>query len=175
MAELPRNLVLIGFMGVGKSTVGRLLAEELGWKLVDTDAVISRVAGAPIPELFSSEGEEAFRRRESQIVLGVCAGERQVISTGGGAPLREENSAALRGAGLVVWLTARPEVVAARTSRRVGQRPLLAGDEEPLTRILRLLAERGPLYQRLASLIVDTSDRSPQAIAREILRKANLA
>ena len=137
MAELPRNLVLIGFMGVGKSTVGRLLSEALGWKLVDTDAVIAKVAGASVAELFEREGEAAFRARESQIVLGVCAGERQVLSTGGGAPTREENAAALKGAGLVVWLTARPEVVAARTSRRVGQRPLLAGDEEPLTKILR--------------------------------------
>ena len=171
MPELPRNVVLIGFMGVGKSTIGRLLAEALGWKLVDTDTVISRVEGASIPELFESYGEQVFRQRESQIVLGVCAGDRQVISTGGGAPLREENAAALRGAGLVVWLTARPEVVAARTSRRAGQRPLLDGEEEPLTRILRLLSERGPTYQRLAEIIVDTSDRSPQVISREILRK----
>lgn len=171
MAEPPRNLILIGFMGVGKSTVGRILAESLGWKLVDTDAVIAKVAGASVPKLFEREGEATFRARESQIVLGVCAGERQVISTGGGAPLREENGAALRGAGLVVWLTARPEVVAARTSRRAGQRPLLAGEEEPLTKILRLLSERGPIYQRLADHIVDTSDRSPKSASAEILRK----
>ena len=175
MAELPRNLVLIGFMGVGKSTVGRLLAEALGWKLVDTDGLISKIAGASIPDLFASEGEDVFRRRESQIVLGVCAGDRQVISTGGGAPLRDENSRALLGAGLVVWLTARPEVVVVRTRRRVGQRPLLAGDEEPLTKVLRMLAERGPIYQRLAGLVVDTSDRSPQVVAREILRKMGAA
>lgn len=169
-AGLPRNLLLVGFMGTGKSTVGRLLAERLGWRLVDTDALIVRVAGKEIPAIFRDEGEASFRDRETTVLLGVCAGERQVIATGGGAVLREENVAALRGAGLVVWLTARAEVIAERTSRR-ADRPLLAGDESPLERVLRLLAARGDAYQRAAHMVVDASDRSPAAIAGEILRR----
>ncbi len=163
-------------MGSGKSTVGRLVAELLGWKLVDTDALIVRLAGCSIPEQFAAEGgEAAFRDRESQIVLGITAGQNQVIATGGGAPLREENAAALRGAGRVVWLTARPDIVVKRTAHRQGARPLLAGaDEEPLTRVLRMMGERSPVYQRLAELVVDTSDRPPMAVAREIVRRTGL-
>ncbi|MGC4045146.1 MAG: shikimate kinase [Armatimonas sp.] len=172
---MPHNIVLIGFMGSGKSTVGKLVAELLGWKLVDTDALIVRLAGCSIPEQFAAEGgETAFRDRESQIVLGVSAGERQVIATGGGAPLREENAAALRGAGKVVWLTARPDIVVKRTAHRRTARPLLDTEEEPLTRVLRMMGERGPVYQRLAELVVDTSDRPPIAVAREIVRRSGL-
>jgi len=164
-------------MGSGKSTVGRLVAELLGWKLVDTDALIVRLAGCSIPEQFAAEGGEvAFRDRESQIVLGVTAGLNQVIATGGGAPLREENAAALRGAGKVVWLTARPDIVVKRTAHRQGTRPLLAGvEEEPLTRVLRMMGERSPVYQRLAEMVVDTSDRPPMAVAREIVRRTGLS
>jgi shikimate kinase len=168
---LPGNIVLIGFMGTGKTTVGRLLAEQLAWRFVDTDLLIERIAGRPIPDLFSDEGETAFRDRETTALLGVCAGERQVIATGGGAPLREENAAALRGAGIVFWLTARPEIIVERTGRRSGTRPLLLSpDETPLERVLRLLAERGPAYQRAAHRIVDSSDRAPAAVAAEIRR-----
>jgi shikimate kinase len=172
---MPHNIVLIGFMGSGKSTVGRLVAELLGWTLVDTDTLVVRLAGRSIPEQFADEGEALFRERESQIVLGVSAGERQVIATGGGVPLREDNAAALRGAGKVVWLTARPEIVVRRTASRRAARPLLdAADEEPLNHVLRLMGERGPVYQRLAELVVDTSDRPPMAVAREIVRRTGL-
>lgn len=169
---MPPNIVLIGFMGCGKSTVGRILAQKLEWRLADTDSVIERIAGCDIPSLFATEGEAAFRIREATAVLGVSAGVRQVISTGGGAILRDDNIAALRAAGLVIWLTARPEVILERTARRQATRPMLMGDEEPLARILRLLGERGPRYQRAAHRIVDTSDRTPQAIAGELLRIA---
>lgn len=172
MTSEPRNIVLIGFMGSGKSTVGRALAGRRGWRFVDTDEIIARTAGRDIPTLFAEEGEARFRDREIQVVLGVSAGERQVIATGGGAILRPENVAALREAGLVVWLTARPDVVVARTRHRAQDRPLLAGGmADPLAHVLQMLGERGPLYQAAAHLIVDTSDRSPQTIVREIERK----
>jgi shikimate kinase len=173
---MPHNIVLIGFMGSGKSTVGKLIAELLGWTLVDTDALVVRLAGCSIPEQFAAEnGEAAFRERESQIVLGISAGEHQVIATGGGVPLREDNAAALRGAGKVVWLTARPEIVVRRTASRRIARPLLdTAEEEPLTRVLRMMGERGPIYQRVAELVVDTSDRPPIAVAREIIRRTGL-
>lgn len=169
---MPPNIVLVGFMGTGKSTIGRALARRLEWRFVDTDQVIERVAGASIPTLFLQEGEQAFRDRETTAILGISAGERQVIATGGGAVLREDNVAALRGAGVVVLLTAQPEVILERVSRRPEQRPILNGDEPPLTRILRLLGERGPSYQRAAHAIVDTSERSPNAIVDELVRLA---
>lgn len=173
MMPAPRNISLIGFMGTGKSTVGRLLARKIGWRFVDTDEIITRVAGRPIPSIFAEEGEAAFRERETQAVLGAAAGERQVIATGGGAVLRPENTAALRQAGLVVWLTTRPDVVVARTGRRAAARPLLASaQDDPLAHVLKMLGERGPLYQAAAHLVVDTSDRPPQTVAAEIERKA---
>jgi shikimate kinase len=172
---MSRNIILIGFMGSGKSTVGKLVAELLGWTLVDTDALVVRVAGRSIAEQFADEGEAAFRERESQVVLGVSAGERQVIATGGGVPLREDNAAALRGAGRVIWLTVRPDIVVRRTASRHAVRPLLADTgEEPLARVLRIMGERSPVYQRLAELVVDTSDRPPIAVAREIIRRTGL-
>jgi len=173
-SPLPRNIALIGFMGSGKSTVGRSLARRLGWRFVDTDAVIERAAGRSIPDVFRQEGEAAFREREADAVASVGAGEGQVIAAGGGAVLRRENADALRNAGLVVWLTARADVVVARTERRVSDRPLLAAKtgNDLLTHILTLLGERGPAYQSAAHLVVDTSDRAPDAIATEIVRKA---
>lgn len=168
---MPENIALIGFMGSGKSTIGKLLAQRMGWKLTDTDSLVERVAGCSIAELFAREGEKAFRDQETAVLLGVTAGEHQIIATGGGAILREENIAALRGGSLVVYLTARPDVLAERVSRRPGQRPLLAeGDEPALTKILRMLAERGPLYQRASHVLVDSSERAPKAIVEEIIR-----
>jgi shikimate kinase len=169
---VPPNIVLIGFMGSGKSTVGRLVAQQLAWRFVDTDTLIERVAGCDIPALFVREGEASFRERESVILHGVGAGIGQVISTGGGAILREDNVRVLRGSGMVVWLTAHPETIAERTSRRRASRPLLTGEEDPLTKILRLLGERSPIYQKSAHRVVDTTNRSPQAIASEIVRCA---
>lgn len=175
---LPRNIVLIGFMGSGKSTVGRALAARLGsgWRYVDSDARLSEVAGCDIPALFRAEGESGFRARETQILTGLCAGERLVIATGGGAVQLPENTPLLRSAGMVVWLTARPDVVVARIERREADRPLLAnrGDKNLLAYVLTLLGERAPRYQKAAHVTVDTSDRNPDSIAAEIERKARV-
>ena len=174
--SFPRNIVLIGFMGCGKSTVGKTLANRLGnnWRYIDSDTRLAEVAGCDIPTLFRTEGEAGFRTRETQILTGLCAGERLVIATGGGAVLRDENIPILQEAGLVVWLTARADVVVARTERREAERPLLMnrGDTDILTHVLGLLGERGPRYQKAAHVLVDTSDRSPDSIAAEIERKA---
>ncbi len=170
--EMPGNITLIGFMGSGKSTVGRLLAQRLGWRFTDTDQLVEKVVGCSISTYFATEGETAFRDKETIILLGVTAGERQVIATGGGAILREENVAALRSSSLVVYLTTRPDVLARRVARRPGERPLLTAGEEPaLTLILRMLATRGPLYQSASHLLVDTSDRAPGAVVEEIVRR----
>jgi shikimate kinase len=171
---LPANIALIGFMGSGKSTVGRALARRLGWRYVDTDARLVEVAGRDIPALFAEEGEAAFREREARVILGLSAGAGQVIATGGGAVLRDDNVAALRSCGALVYLTARPDVIVARTERRAGERPLLAnrGDGvDLLTHVLTLLGERSPRYHAAAHLIVDTSDRTPDQIAAEVARR----
>lgn len=171
-SERSRNIALVGFMGSGKTTVGRILADRLGWTFVDTDAEIERIAGSEIPVLFQTEGETAFRDRESSVVRAVCAGEGQVISTGGGVVLRPENVAVLRDAAHVVWLTARPDVIVARVGGRAQTRPVLArGANDLLTHVLTLLGERGPCYQSAAHRIVDTSDRSPSSVVGEIIRK----
>jgi shikimate kinase len=170
---LSDNIALIGFMGSGKTTVGRAVADRLGWDFADTDVSIERAAGVSIPVLFEREGEAAFREREALAVAAACEGQRRVIATGGGAVLRETNASLLRKTCFVVWLTARAEVVAARTAREAHERPILAaaGETDLLTHILRLLGERSPRYQAAAHLIVDTSDRTPDAIAAEIVRK----
>jgi shikimate kinase len=162
-------------MGCGKSTVGPLLAGLLGARFVDTDAlIVADAGGRSIPSLFAEEGETAFRDRETRVIASVCASpDPIVIATGGGAVLREENVSCLRSAASVVWLAARPDTIIARTLRD-RNRPLLAGaqtKEERRARVLSLIGERGPRYQAAAHLIVDTSDRAPLAIAREIERK----
>lgn len=175
----PRNLVLVGFMGSGKTTVGRALAALLGWTFVDTDWEIVRAAdGVGIPELFARYGETAFRERETSAVQAVCVGGKQVIATGGGVLLRPENAPLLQSAGLVVWLTARPEVVVSRVEAGRKSRPILAAgtnEEVPLlTHVLTLLGQRGPGYQAVADLVVDSSDQKPDALARHIARKVGL-
>jgi shikimate kinase len=169
---IPRNISLIGFMGSGKTTVGKILAARLGWTFTDTDARIVAEAGTDIPTLFTTEGETAFRDRETRAVCAACAGGEQVIATGGGAILRPENVAALRESSFVVWLTARPDVVVARTEAGAAGRPVLArGAADLLTHVLTLLGERGPYYQAAAHRIVDTSDRTPEDVADEVRRK----
>ena len=172
-AVVPRNVVLVGFMGSGKSTIGRGLARRQGWRFVDTDDVVRRAAGGKdIPRLFRDEGEAAFRDRETCAIREAANETGQVIATGGGAVLRPENVTLLRAAGTVVWLTARPDVVVARTAWRAQDRPLLAeGGNDLLAHVLRMLGERGPCYQAAAHLIVDTSDRPPPVIVEEVRRK----
>jgi shikimate kinase len=162
-------------MGCGKSTVGPILANLLGARFVDTDAlIVADAGGRSIPSLFAEEGETAFRDRETRVIAAACESpEPVVIATGGGAVLREENVSCLRGSASVVWLSARPDIIVGRTLRD-RNRPLLMGAqtrEERQGRVLSLLGERGPRYQAAAHLIVDTSDRAPLAVAREIERK----
>lgn len=173
MLPQPSNIALVGFMGSGKTTVGRALAHRLGWDFVDTDALIEQQAGTTIPALFQREGETAFRDREERAVADACADGHRVISTGGGAVLRETNTLLLREKCFVVWLSVRAEAIVSRTGREAQARPVLAasGDSDLHTHVLRLLGERGPRYQAAAHLIVDSSDRAPDVIAAEIARK----
>ena len=163
------NIVLIGFMGTGKSAVGRVLARRLAWRHLDTDAEIERAAGRTIPEIFTEEGEAAFRSRESALLSSLSPPSLRrkgagglgslILSTGGGTPLRAENAALLKQIGTVVWLQVAPEAILARVAKSLHERPLLAGHrDDPLGRIQSLLADRAPRYAALADWTLDTSD-----------------
>jgi shikimate kinase len=164
-----RPLFLVGFMGTGKSTVGAVLATRLGRAFVDLDDRIIVDAGATIPEIFSSEGEAGFRRREAAMLARVCGEGAQVVSVGGGAPAHGDNVERLLAAGVVVCLTATVDELLARVGDGES-RPLLAGlpPQGRRAAIEKLLAARRPFYER-AHLTVDTSARPPSKIVGEIL------
>lgn len=169
MFGLPqnRNIVLIGFMGTGKTEVGRLLAAALGRPFLDTDRVVEQRAGRSVSRIFSEDGEEAFRRLEMEAVAEASACRGFVIATGGGVVLRRENMERLRKAGVVVALDADPRAILARV-RKAEDRPLLRGD--PAGRLIRLYQERAPLYKD-ADLVVDTTGLSAQEVVSKILRE----
>jgi shikimate kinase len=160
-----RTIVLMGFMGTGKSEVGRRLAQRLGRAFVDTDQLVEERTGRRIAAIFADDGEPAFRALEREAVANAASRGGAVVAVGGGAVLDPENVRVLRAAGILVHLTARPEVIL----RRVGdgsQRPLLAGD--PQTTVLQLLAEREPAYAAAADVTVDTSERTAEQVVEEI-------
>jgi shikimate kinase len=162
----PRNVVLIGFMGSGKSVVGRALAERLSYRLFDTDAMVEEHDGRSIAEIWDAEGEDGFRTREHEAVLYACAGSGRVIACGGGAVLNIRNYGVLKGAGTVVYLRAPADVLRARLEDETT-RPLLreAGAFD------RLLAERTPAYESAADIVVDADLGTPDEIAEVIEEK----
>jgi len=165
------NIVLVGMMGAGKTTVGRILARDLGWPLVDTDKVVEERAGRSIPELFALEGEKGFRAREAEAIAWVAAQDGQVIATGGGAVLSPANREALRSSGVVFWLDAPPEELYRRAAAQGVQcRPLLAGAEngDPLAALAKLAASRAQAYREAAHCRIETAGRSAEAVAKEI-------
>lgn len=169
---LPENIVLIGFMGSGKSTVGRELHQRLGYPLVDMDQLIEQRAGKPITAIFADEGEAAFRDMESAVLreLSQAADQRRIISTGGGAVVRPENRALLKRMGYVVWLDAPATVILERTAKN-RSRPLLH-TEDPAGKIRCMMAEREPLYQETAHLKLDTAGLDSNELATGILECA---
>jgi shikimate kinase len=160
-------IFLIGFMGTGKSTVGRLLAGELGFAFVDLDEVIVRDAGRSVAQIFAAEGEAGFRAREEAAVRAVAALRNTVVATGGGAACREANLSTMLAAGRVVALSAPPAEVIRRTGTGPG-RPLLHGKADPEGVAAALLAEREPFYAR-AHHRVDTVGRAPADVTRELV------
>lgn len=169
-----RNLILVGPMGAGKSTIGRLLAKELHLPFKDSDKEIEVRTGANIPWIFDKEGEPGFRERETAMIVELCHENGIVLATGGGAVMRPENRLALRNGGRVVYLHASIEQQVARTSRD-RNRPLLRNANPE--KILRdLLAIRDPLYREIADLVVETDERPPRMVVLDILeRLAQLA
>ena len=171
-ATPPKNIVLIGFMGSGKSTVGRELHQRLGYPLVDMDHVIEQRAGKTITAIFAEEGEEAFRDMETLLLDELTDPEapRRIISTGGGVVGREANRALLRHLGYVVWLNAPINVILDRTGRN-RERPLLHTDD-PAARIAALMEARKPFYQETAHLKVETAGLDCGELATGILESA---
>ncbi|MGP0068289.1 MAG: shikimate kinase [Isosphaeraceae bacterium] len=170
------GLVLIGYRGTGKSTVGRILAGRLGRIFLDCDLEIEARANRSIREIFAELGEPAFRDWEERTLAELTAGSpATVLATGGGAILRESNRRRLRDFGFVAWLTARPSVLACRLEadqRGLAERPALtsAGTLEEIVQVLRM---RTPLYEGLADVAIETEEKSPDQVADSILDRWN--
>ena len=164
------NIILTGFMGTGKTCVGKKLAKRLGWQFVDIDQLIEEGARKPIATIFVERGEPVFRRLERRFINRVIHGHHQVIATGGGAFIDPQNRAKLRVSGPVICLTAKPESILSRVGRRLEARPLLARATNPLLRIRALLAQRTSAYAQ-ADLTIDTSDLSVEAVVEQLWRQ----
>lgn len=161
-----RNLALVGFMGAGKSTVGRLVARQLNLGFTDTDELIEARVGRSIPTLFAEEGEAAFRARERDVILDLSQGADRVISTGGGLVCQPGNLELLKSTCLVVCLWAAPETIWARV-RYQTHRPLLQV-ADPEAEIRRLLALREPWY-RQSDVLVNSGLRSLREVAGQVI------
>lgn len=165
------NIYLIGLMGAGKTTVGRQLAKRLGYPFYDSDHEIVERTGVPIPTIFEIEGEEGFRRRETQTIHDLAQGKGLVMATGGGAVIKPENRECLRRTGWVVYLNVPPLMLYERT-RHDRNRPLLQV-ADPLAKLEELYATRDPLYREIAHLIVDGGHLIASGIVHHLLREYN--
>ena len=168
-ARPPRTVVLVGFMAAGKTSVGRRVADRLGYRFVDLDDEIERLAGSSVPEIFADGGEERFRQLEARATRRLSTGGRTVIATGGGwmarPELRDSWPDAVR-----VWLQVEPEEAVARLGERIASRPLLADADDPTGAARALLDRRRSAYER-AEIHVDTGDRGAREVAREVVRR----
>lgn len=166
-----KNIVLTGFMGTGKTEVSKILARKLGYTLIDADIEIEKEQKMTITEIFKQHGESAFRDIEADVIRRLSAVKNAVISTGGGAVLRQENMDNLRKNGVIVCLMASPETILKRTSNN-NDRPLLQA-ENPLQRIKELLEFRRPYYER-ADVMINTEGKSPFEVVEEIIEKVKM-
>jgi shikimate kinase len=163
------NIYLVGMMGAGKTTVGKLLARRLKRRFIDADHEIERRCGVRIPVIFDIEGEAGFRSREAQIIAELAELDGVVLATGGGAVLAPENRRLLCARGTVVYLRAQPVDLYHRV-RHDKNRPLLA-TADPLARLQELYRQRDPLYLEVADLVVETGRQNVQALASELVAK----
>jgi len=161
------NVFLIGPMGAGKTTIGRHLATLLHKRFVDVDHEIEKRTGVTIPVIFEIEGEAGFRRRESAVIEELTRDTSIVLATGGGAVLLEENRKVLKDRGTVAYLQADIDTLVERT-RRDRNRPLLQ-TENPRAKIEELLQQREPIYREVADIIINTGQRAPSSVAREVV------
>ena len=165
------NIVLIGYRGVGKSAVAKLLGQRLpGWRVVSTDAEIVARAKRPIPDIVKEFGWDHFRDLESAVCRDVAAGDRQIIDTGGGAILRAENIAALKQNGRLFWLTAEVPTIHARIGGDT-QRPSLTGTKTFLEEIAEVLESRRPQYRAAADTIIPTDNQTLTWVCERIQQR----
>ena len=165
---LQQHIILIGPMGAGKSTIGRLLSESLEADFVDLDKEIEERSGATIPWIFDIEGEEGFRERETQTLLDVLAAAPVILATGGGCILKLENRQCIYQGGLVIYLAASVEQQIIRTAKDKNRPLLQTANPE---KVLREMAKvRTPIYQETAHLSVDTNSKPPKLVVQEIIQ-----
>lgn len=166
-----KHIVLIGFMGAGKTVVGKCLSRQLSRQMLDTDAMIEARAGMTINDIFRTQGEETFRVIEAEVIASLTEfRDPVIISTGGGVPLREENQRALKELGRVVYLRVQPETVLRRLYGDTT-RPILQGGDKK-EKVTGLLEYRGPIYEKTAHLTVDVDQKKPEEIARQIIAES---
>jgi shikimate kinase len=163
-----RSIVLVGMMGVGKSSIGRRLAARLGVPFVDADAEIETAAGMSIADIFARHGEADFRSGEARVIARLLEGGPQVLATGGGAVMNAETRAAIKAKGVSIWLCADFDVLMRRINKRKNDRPMLM-TADPAATLRQLLAEREPVYAQ-ADITVQSREVPHDAIVGEIMR-----
>lgn len=156
------NLILVGMMGSGKTTMGRTLAKHLGKSFVDSDEEIIKRTGVTIPHIFDVEGEPGFRQRETTVILNLAGRDNMVLATGGGAVLDEQNRAMMQQNGIVIYLKASVHDLWQRT-RHDRNRPLLQTDD-PHAKLMELFQQRDPLYQQVADIVVQSGKQSAHSL-----------
>ncbi|MEZ5452208.1 MAG: shikimate kinase AroK [Thiothrix sp.] len=166
---MQHNIILVGLMGAGKSTIGRQLARRLNLEFYDSDKIIEERTGVSIPTIFAIEGEQGFRDREEQIIEELCALPGILLATGGGSVLRETNRAHIKAGGCVIYLRASADQLFQRI-KHDKNRPLMQTDK-PLQTLRDLLKAREPLYMEVADLIVPTGKQKANIILRDIHNK----
>jgi shikimate kinase len=163
------NIVLIGFMGTGKTVVGEEISRRLNWSFYDTDRMIEKETKLTVPEIFAKGGESDFRDMEAKTAALLGWLDRSVIATGGGLPLRDENMRELEKNGLIVWLAAKPATIVERLKNQFQTRPLLKGGRNPLADVEELLNARRRAYAR-AGHTVETDGLTPSQVAEAVLK-----
>lgn len=153
-------------MGAGKTVVGRQLAKRLHRQFFDSDQEIEAKTGVRIPTIFEIEGEAGFRRREASVLADLCGMQGLIVATGGGAVLAEENRLAIKQSGIVVYLSATPELLYERT-RHDRNRPLLQVDD-PLARLMLLHAQRDPIYRSIADIVIESRNSTATTMAQAV-------
>ncbi len=169
---MKSNIALIGFMGTGKTAVGKALAEKLGKEFVELDALIERKAGKAIPRIFEQDGEIRFRELEIEVTKDVSGKKNAIIACGGGIVMNKINIDRLRGECVIVLLTASPEAILERTSGDENERPLLKAANKD-AHIRELLRFRQPFYERFADVKIDTSKLDIDSVAGQIISEVH--
>ena len=165
---MKSNIALIGFMGSGKTAVGRALTKRLNWQLIEVDSIIEQRAGKYIADIFQCDGEVYFRELEIEAIKKTAKGKKQVIACGGGVVLNTINIDRLRDTSIIINLTASPRTILKRTSNNEGNRPLL-NVEQPAERIKELMKFRKPFYERAADFTINTSKLKIDTVAEKII------